>query len=215
MKKVLAITFTVAMVLVLSPVVSSAGQIVTCPNPLAGDQTRSYTVDPAIDCVWGTGKILNGGVDDDFLLGNGTNDPAYLLPTAYGPSDPFGRNFGLQWTFIGSTEDLNGSISGFEYKLATGDRSGTWKVNASQLPAYSRFALGIKDGGDPKWAVFLLDNSELAGLMSMGSTDNKDSGSFSHFVLYGVQSVPVPEPASLLLLGTGLLSAGFFRKRRK
>ena len=93
---------------------------------------------------------------------------------------------------------------------------------------YDQFAIAVKDGGDPKFALFLLPVSVFSSDWSFESRN----GSLSHFALFGRMSqglcpdgsIPnpgcpftgteAPEPASLLMLGSGLMwGAAKVRKR--
>jgi hypothetical protein len=188
---------------------------ITCPNPVFNygnnnqHTSNTYTVAPAIDCVWAPDASNNiGQAGDDFILGLGINDPAY------GNTGP---TFGLTWTFIGGTGGVKNaqltSITGLTFTNFTG-ASAHWvldlvALNLAYGTSFNTFALGLKDGSEPQWAVFLLDTNQLGGTVSM------TGGSFSHFVAYGATAAhDVPEPSVLLLLGAGGLVAPWLRKRR-
>jgi hypothetical protein len=189
---------------------------ITCPNPIFtyGNKNQhtanSYTVSPAIDCVWAPIDSNNiGQTGDDFLLGLGIND------SAYGNTGP---TFGLTWTFIDDTGGVSASqltgIPGLTFTNFT-STSANWALDPAVLnlaygTAFNTFALGLKDGSEPQWAVFLLDGTQLSGTVSM------TGGSFSHFAAYGAAVAKnIPEPSALLLLGAGGLVAPWLRKRRK
>lgn len=165
---------------------SASATAITCPDPMGPDDTRSYTVDPALSCVYGDGNI-NGNTNDEFL--------------------DLTQPFGLDWTLVGTNSTPGGAISGvtITLDLINPGQSATWTITDT---SYSNYALGVKDGGTPKWAVFLLDGS--SGTVSM------TGGSFSHFGLYGsgTPNNRVPEPNVLGLLGLGLLATGFVRRRK-
>jgi hypothetical protein len=83
--------------------------------------------------------------------------------------------------------------------------------------AGTQYYLGMKDGGDPKWAVFALPLGVFSGSWGFEST----GGSLSHLALYsGEPDGPepigsnLPEPTSLVLLGAGLAAAGARLRRR-
>lgn len=200
--KLLATSALVASAMFSVSTVSAAP--VTCPNPLTGTQDNTYTVDPAIDCVWGTGNIGQGNpANDAFLTGTGTND------AAYGNSGP---TFGKTWTLVGANSTPTGSITGITFSNVTGTTA-DWTITDS---AYGFYALGVKDGEEPPWAVFLIDGSTgTSGTVSM------IGGSFSHFALYGSGTPDgngggslLPEPATLGLLGVGMLALGALRRRK-
>jgi hypothetical protein len=196
---------------------------VACPSPGItkpnGKPGNAYMVDPAIDCVWAHDGNINGATGanpDSFLNGEGTNDAAN--GTTDTNAAPNAKWFNISgWTFLGSTSNANPAamapVTGLTI-TGSGATERTWAVDKSALPTYGLFALGVKGGSDPKWAVFLLDSLNLAGRVTI------ENASFAHFVLYGAPGPddddvdPVPEPASLALLGSGLAAVAYRLRKR-
>ena len=78
---------------------------------------------------------------------------------------------------------------------------------------YGSLAVAFKVGsGDPTWAAFILPYGETAGSWSTGL---QTGGGLSHATFYGQGAPVVPEPASLVLLGSGLLGLAAKARRRK
>ena len=221
MKKVACYSLLVLLAICALPSTAAA---VSCPaDPNPGDNVYTLNGTPpttVVDCVFEYadddapgGGNLQGGANDDFLdgpNGDGTN--------------PY---FGGGWTSFCSTSDAtppSGSgdcdnIYGFTFSSTAGT-SGNWSFTGV---ATEEYALGIKDGADPHWAVFLLSHTDTTGSVFYSGTWGIQNGSLSHFAIYdradggGTDSQdPIPEPGSLLLLGSGLtFVANRFRKRKK
>ena len=78
----------------------------------------------------------------------------------------------------------------------------------------------VKDGNhDPYWYLYDLtslgwDGKEILSGINFWGGDADEGGSISHVSIYGTTE-PVPEPATMLLFGTGLIGLAGLRARKR
>ena len=210
MKKWFPLSIAVAALWLLPSSASAAIVYVngnTCPSdPLDASFNRQYKVTEATECVYDSG--------DANIQGNNTEANDYL-------NSADAITAGWPGGFVG----LGQSPTGFSFTGGLGGSQGTFTIDTSIL-TFGLFGVGVKDGGAPKWAIFLVDVADLTcvGTLCTGNWDITTQGGLSHFALYGSDFIGEedepqevePEPATLLLLGTGLaLTAARVRGRSK
>lgn len=207
--------------LVCAPAAAQAAPIYSEGNECPTDAqmpsySRQYYVTQALRCVFET--ITSGPIAN--IHGSEDEADAYLNSAAATLAGWGTAATGDDW--VGLDDAM---YSGFSFTADGGNDDGTFTFGTPLTSPYNQFALGIKDGGNPKWAIFMLPVNTFAGDWGFGT----EGGELSHFALFGrnlleIDDCPnrscdpditeVPEPATLLLLGSGLTFAAR-RKRAK
>jgi hypothetical protein len=190
-RKAILMTAVAAMLTVWASAASAAPITVTCPG---GAYTRQFslTTDPS------------GATCYQFGTGNGVST---------GPDDVL---VGLGWTVIDKDQNPDSVWPNDAWFSIDpiGAGSGTFTISPAVWAAYGQVAIGLKSGNnlDVDWASFILPYGETSGSWEIQPSTG---GGLSHATLYGQGAPVVPEPASMVLLGSGLLGLAARARRKK
>jgi hypothetical protein len=183
-----AIGSAAALALAAALYMAPAGAVsILCEDPNQNHMlVDSSIVQSCIDA--GVGNIGNGQ-NDDFLNAGNTG-----------------------WTDITSQ-----FTSSFTQSQGANTTTGTFSFDSSIWNTYGEIAIGFKfgTGNQPdEWFVYLLQDLVSSGDWTFVNVFGKGGG-LSHLTFYaGEGTTTVPEPATLTLLGLGLLSLGFVRRKK-
>ena len=164
--------------------------------------------------------------NSDVTLGGANASECFGAYTGNNSTDPLAWN-GDTWTHV-SKIDINEGGGGMQSNGLIGidfnggvDSDGLWSFSGD-FSDWGSFFLVTKAAKDPGWAAYYFDDlDELASLegsftipWTVGNGPQKNNPDLSHLSLYARTVASVPEPATMGLMGLGLLGLGLSRRRR-
>jgi len=169
-----------------------------------------------------SGDLWNGGVGGYSYNGSGFNFTGYYLGTFTGHGN-LGNTSDttldtLASYYLGTPVDpsyysTGGSSGPLTITTDPGGQSGTW-TTTNPGPAVDVSFYAVKAGN--YFALYLVDPALDSGLWTTADilVGNGEIPSISHLDVLTGSSTPVPEPATMLLFGTGLAGlAGIARRK--
>ncbi|WP_202405667.1 MULTISPECIES: PEP-CTERM sorting domain-containing protein [Halomonadaceae] len=167
-----------------------------------------------------TGNVTANNADATNCFGAYGGNPSQLLPN----SAPLAWN-GDNWDFIAKIDDAGSDLLSADLNQNQGD----WSYSGD-VSNWASFFVVTKASNNPGWAAYYFDDTQGASTLSgtffipwvnEGGNNGPDlsaaeegGSALSNLSLYARRVAQVPEPATLGLMGLGLLGLGLGRRQR-
>jgi hypothetical protein len=154
-------------------------------------------------CISGISNAYPGGGDGLYDNSGGGDSEAKVEEAIFGATGMM-----VDISLYGKS-DSNPTLFSFTPTDPTSAQSGTWQVLDGTSIAY----ITIKAANS--YALYQVNSSSgtftTAGILNNGG----QQPNVSHISFWTADTTPVPEPATVILMGAGLIAAGAYRRFRK